>query len=177
MAYYPRAYKCRDGRVVAVRPLVRDDLEPLLRFFAALPEEDRLHLRVDVTQRDIVERRMMPPPHWNVVRLIAQQGPRIVAEASLANRSYGFGSHVGEERLLVAADFRHNGLGSYLARRMIGHAVAADLQKITVELMEDQTHVARFFEQLGFEREGVLADFVKDIRDRHHNLLVMSLRT
>ncbi|MBD3235900.1 MAG: GNAT family N-acetyltransferase [Candidatus Eisenbacteria bacterium] len=177
MIRYPRAFRCRDGRVVTVRPLERSDLEPLLEFFASLPEEDRLHLRVDVTQREIVRRRLSPLPHWNVLRLIALNGERIVAEASVAHRTYGFEAHVGEARLLVAESFRHCGLGSYLSRQLLAHGITENLEKVEVHLMDDQLPVIRFFERLGFERDGVLKDFVKDIRDRHHNLLIMSLRT
>lgn len=177
MVRYPRAFRCRDGRVVTVRPLERDDLQPLVEFFAALPDEDRLHLRVDVTQRDIVRRRLSPLTHWNVLRLIAVCGKRIVAEASMAHRTYGFEAHVGEARLLVAEDFRHCGLGSYLSRQLLAHGIIENIEKVEVHLMDDQLPVIRFFEKLGFEKDGVLKGFLKDIRDRPHNLLIMSLRT
>jgi len=177
MIRYPRAFKCRDGRVVAVRPLTPDDLEPLLEFFAALPEKDRLHLRVDVTQRDIVKRRLSPPPHWNALRLIALSDSRIVAEASIAHRTYGFESHVGEVRLIVAKDFRRTGLAYYMGRQILAHGIMENVERVEVHLMDDQIPVIRCFEKLGFEEEGVLKDFLKDIKGNYHNLLIMSLRT
>ncbi|MFH1144699.1 MAG: GNAT family protein [Candidatus Eisenbacteria bacterium] len=177
MVRYPRAFKCGNGKVVAVRPLARDDLFALCEFFAQLPAENRLHLRVDVTDRDIVERRMTPPPHWNVLRLVALGGDRIVGEASIEHRLHGLSTHVGEIRVIVAPDFRRTGLAGYLCRQLLGHAVTENLEKIEAHLMSDQPAVCRFFEKLGFQKDGTLAGFVKDIEGRNHDLLIMSLRT
>ncbi|MCK4413221.1 MAG: GNAT family N-acetyltransferase [Candidatus Eisenbacteria sp.] len=177
MVRYPRSLKCRNGKVVAVRPLRSDDLFPLLEFFGSLPEEDRLHLRVDVTQRDIVERRMNPPARWNVLRLVALAGERIVAEGSIEHRTFGLGSHVGEVRVIVAPDFRRTGLAEFLCRQILAHGIAEDLEKIEVHLMSDQPAVIHFFEELDFKEDGTLKGFVKDTKGKNHDLLIMSLRT
>jgi len=174
---YPRVFKCGNGKVVAVRPLAPDDLFPLLEFFARLPAEDRLHLRVDVTDRDIVERRMRPPSHWNVLRLVALCGERIVAEATIEHAAHGFSAHVGEIRVIVAPDFRRTGLAGYLCRQLLAHGAVENLEKIEVRLMRDQPAGQRFFEKLGFQEDGLLRGFVKDIEGKNHDLLVMSLRT
>jgi len=176
MVQYPKVFRCRDGRAVQVRPLVPEDLVPLLEFFAALPEGDRLHLRVDVARRDIVERRMFPPPHWNVLRLIALLGDRIVAEASIEHRTYGFASHLGQVRLILAPDVRGTGLAHFLGLQVLAHGVAENLVKIEAHLMHDQPAAIRCFEKLGFEREGALEGFVRDVRGGYHDLLIMSLR-
>jgi RimJ/RimL family protein N-acetyltransferase len=169
---YPKVYRSRSvQRAVVIRPATSDDVEALLKFFNDLPEEDRLHLRVDVTQREVMKRRMSPSPHWTVVRLIGLFGDRIVGEASL------FESHVGEIRLLVAREFRGTGLASYIGRQIFAHAINMGIEKIEGQMMEDEEHSVRCLESLGFEREGVLRNFVKDIKGNHHNLLIMSLRT
>lgn len=176
MMRYPKAFRCQDGRTVLVRPAVPGDLDALLEFFNSLPEEDMLHLRVDVTQRDVMKRRMDPPPHWAAVRLIALFGNQVVAEASLARRTFGFESHVGEVRLLVGPDYRSSGLASFLGRQIFAHAIVMDLEKVEAEMMADDEDAIRCAEQLGFEREGLLERFVKDIKGNYHDLLIMSLR-
>ena len=176
MVQYPKVFRSHDGRAVAVRPLAPEDLLPLLRFFTSLPEDDRLHLRVDVTQREIVERRMVPPAHWNVLRLVALAGERIVAEASIEHRTYGFESHSGQVRLIVAPDFRGIGLAGYLGLQVLAHGVAENLVKIEAHLMADQPAARRCFEKLGFEPEGTLAGFVKDVKGNEHDLLILALR-
>ncbi len=177
MIRYPKVFKGKDGRAVVVRLATSDDIEALLTFFTNLPEEDRLHLRVDVTQRDVMTRRMGPVPRWTVVRLIGLFGDQVVAEASISHRTYGFESHVGEMRLLVANDFRRSGLATFLGRQVFAHAIVMDLEKIEAEMMEDEDHAVCCAEELGFEREGVLKNFVKDIKGNYHDLLIMSLYT
>jgi len=177
MIRYPKVYRASDGRVVVIRPATGDDVNTLLEFFTSLPEEDRLHLRVDVTQRDVMRRRMMSRPHWEVVRLIGVYGNRVTAECSLARRTYGFESHVAEMRLLVAPDFRGSGLATYLGRQIFAHAIMMDVEKIEACTMADDLRAVRSAERLGFEREGVLRNFVKDIKGNNHDLLIMSLRT
>jgi RimJ/RimL family protein N-acetyltransferase len=177
MIRYPKVFRADDGRAIVVRPATADDINPLLEFFTSLPEEDRLHLRVDVTQRDVMRRRMMPQPHWDVVRLIGIFGDRVVAECSIARRTYGFQSHVGEVRLLVAPAFRGAGLATYLGRQLIAHAIMMDVEKLEAAMMEDDVRSVRYAERLGFEREGVLKNFVKDIKGNRHNLLILSLST
>ncbi len=177
MIRYPKVFRAKDGRAVVVRPSDTGDIDSLLSFFISLPEQDRLHLRVDVTQRDVMKRRMMPQPHWTTVRLIGVFGNDVVAEASIARRNYGFKSHTGEIRILVSEDFRSTGLASYLGRQLIAHSIVMDLEKIEAQMMEDDIHAVRLIEGLGFEREGILKDFVKDIKESYHNLLIMSLST
>ncbi len=177
MIRYPKVFKTRDGRVVLVRPATADDLDRLLDFFQRLPEEDRLYLRVDVTQRDIMVRRMNPPEHWSVLRLVPLFGEKIVGEAVIAHRAYGFESHVGEVRISIDPEFRRCGLATFLGHQIIAHAIVEDLEKLQAEIMDTQTPAIRCFEKLGFEKEGELKDFVKDIKGRCHNLLIMSLRT
>ncbi len=177
MIRYPKVYRASDGRVIVIRPASSDDINALLEFFVSLPEEDRLHLRVDVTQRDVMRRRMMAQSHWEVVRLIGIFGDRVVAECSIARRTYGFESHVGEMRLLVDPDFRGSGLATYLGRQIFAHAIMMDIEKIEACMMEDDERAVACAERLGFEREGVLPNFVKDIKGNNHNLLIMALST
>jgi RimJ/RimL family protein N-acetyltransferase len=177
MVHYPKQFRCSDGRVVAVRPVTLDDLDRLMAFFAALPAQDRLHLRVDVSQRELVRERLSPPPRWNVLRLVAGHGARIVAEASIEHRTYGFEAHVGEVRLIVAQDFRRTGLADFLGRQVLAHGIAEDLAKIEAHVMADQPAVIRCFEKLGFERTGTLHGFVKDLAGKDHDLLILALRT
>ncbi len=177
MIRYPKVYRAKDGRAIVVRPSAAEDINPLLEFFSRLPEDDRLHLRVDVTQREVMRRRMLPRPHWEVVRLIGEFGDRVVAESSIAHRTYGFESHVGEVRVLVAPDFRGTGLATYLGRQLFAHAMLMDLQKVQACMMADDELAQRFAERLGFEPEGVLNSFVKDVQGNNHDLMVMSLST
>ena len=53
-----KTVELKDGTAVVIREIGAEDLEESLAFFRALPEDDRRYLRRDVTQREIVERRL-----------------------------------------------------------------------------------------------------------------------
>ena len=48
----------KDGTDVLIRPIVMEDLDQSCKFFLELPEEERIYICGDVTQRDVVRRRI-----------------------------------------------------------------------------------------------------------------------
>jgi len=62
---YPKAATLKDGRNVVIRPLTRNDFDQLYSFFQALPEEDRLFLRHDVTDPEPHTRGRIALRTWN----------------------------------------------------------------------------------------------------------------
>ena len=51
---YPKTFRLKDGSTVDLRLMTKDDLKGLLAFFKELPEEDRMFLKEDVTQPQLV---------------------------------------------------------------------------------------------------------------------------
>ena len=86
----------------------------------------------------------------------------------------GWSDHVGEIRLVVAADRRGTGLGRALARHALVQAVEAGLSKVVVEVVADQAQVAALFTGLGFTGEAVLVDQIRDREGQLHDLLVLA---
>ena len=73
----------KDGKDVLIRPMNRDDLEKSFVCFTDLPEEDRVFLRVDVSKRENVERRIQWMEQGRVKRLVAVVDDGIVADGTL----------------------------------------------------------------------------------------------
>ena len=53
--------KLKDGTRVVIRPMTTDDRDRSIRFFEALPEEDRAYLRADTSRSEVIERKESPP--------------------------------------------------------------------------------------------------------------------
>ena len=66
-----KVLQLKDGREVVIRPLAKDDVDRSLAFFRGLPDEDRAYLRVDVTKREVMERRIREIDLGRVGRLVA----------------------------------------------------------------------------------------------------------
>jgi RimJ/RimL family protein N-acetyltransferase len=167
-------HELKNGKKVVVRPLREDEFEASFRFFCELPEEDRLYLRIDVTDPEVVRRRMKPSPILNLFRIVALHEDRIVADATLLWPKHGWMSHVGEVRIIIAEDFQRLGLGSILYQKLFIQAVKQELQKIEAHMMPQQTGALKSVMKLGFKEEGRLPGFVKDIHGDLQDLIIMS---
>jgi len=73
----------KDGTKVTIKELTSDDLDRLMRFYRSLPEEDRKYLRVDVTDRGVVAKRIKLIKEGDVVRIVALHDDQIVADGAL----------------------------------------------------------------------------------------------
>lgn len=171
---YPKRATLQDGRVVWLRPMVRDDEQKLLEFFRRLPPEDRLFLKDDVTRPEVIHTWAETLDYNRVIPVLAEHEGRILGDATLHRNRYGWSTHVGEIRLVTDPEFRRQRLGRMLAREIFFLALVLKLDKVVAEMMEDQKGAVRVFSALGFEQEATLRNHVRDLEGRHHNLIIMS---
>lgn len=169
----PGTVRLKDGSAVVIRPMRADDLERSVAFFSELPEEDRDYLRVDVTRRANVERRIRAMETGLVKRLVAVAGDAIVADGALETQEPGWKQHVAEIRLIVAGPFRRKGLGLLMARELYRLAAQVEVKELIARMMRPQKAARRIFRQLGFRDEIVLPDYVVDRLGRPQDMLLM----
>lgn len=170
---YPKQMTLRDGQSVVIRPLEKEDFERLRAFFQGLPAEDRLYLRHNVSNPDIIRQWTDRIDLEHVVPLVALGGNAIVAQGTLHISTHGWMQHVGHVRLAIAASHQRIGLGSLLARELVSLAEHRGLEKLQAHVIESSAGAVRMFERVGFEKVAVLKDFVKDQNGRNQNLVVM----
>lgn len=165
--------KLKDGTKVLIKAIKMEDLEKSLAFFRALPEKDRAYLRVDVTRRDIVKKRIASIKAQNITRLIALAGGEIVADGSLEIERDTWKRHVAELRMIVARPFRRKGLGALMARELFAIAASKRVEEIIVKFMRPQVGARRILKRLGFHKEAILHDYVMDINGVKRDLVLM----
>jgi RimJ/RimL family protein N-acetyltransferase len=163
----------KDGQEVMIRNMRPADVEASYAFFNELPEEDRRYLRVDVTRRDVVERRTTEIDIGRVDRLVAVVGDEIVADGALELQGHGWGDSIGEIRLMVARPFQHLGLGTLLARELYYLALQHKLDRIVVRVMRPQSRAHRIMKRLGFKEEFLIPDHVRDQDGTWQDLIIM----
>ena len=165
--------KLNDGTGIVIRPMTEDDVDKSWGFFQKLPEEDRAYLRVDVTKRDVVEKRITEMQSGVVRRLVALAGDEIVADGALELAGARWKEHVAELRLIVARPYQRKGVGMLMARDLYTLASAEKVEDVVVEMMAPQISARRIFHKLGFKEEAVFPRYVKDITGRKQDLIVM----
>lgn len=162
----------KDGTEVDIRTMMPSDLDASFAFFKALPEEDRLFLRTDVTKVKNIRRRIKFVDTGRVRRIVAVSGDEIVADGVLELEGHSWKEHVGELRLIVARSFQRKGLGMLMARELFLLAVAEKVEVVVVKLMRPQKVARGIFDKLGFHEEIVIPDYVKDITGKRRDLIL-----
>lgn len=163
----------KDGKKVTIRELQVKDLDRLMKFYSSLPPEDRKYLRIDVTNREIVQQRIELTKEGNVIRLIALHNDEIVADGALELSGEEWRKHQGELRVIVARPFQHKGLGMIMVRELYFLAVEKNVDQAVVKMMRPQVAAQRIFRKLGFREELLIPDYVRDIAGKKQDLIIM----
>lgn len=164
----------KDGTKVKVRKLLFDDLDRLMKFYSDLTPEDRKYLRVDVTDRKIVEKRIKLMESEKVYRLIALLEDEIIADGALELSSEEWRKHQGEVRVIVARPYQHKGLGMIMVREMYFLAFEKNVETIVVKMMRPQVAAQHIFRKLGFREEHLIRDYVQDLSGLKQDLVIMT---
>ena len=170
---YPKTVTLKDGRSIVLRPLARDDFDELHAFFEALHEEDRLFLRHDVRDPELIRKWTEELDFARIIPLVALDDGEIVANASLHLLPHGWMQHVAHLRLVTARSHRHKGLGGLMTRELVALATERNLEKLQAHVTEDNVGAVKMFEAIGFQTVAVLEGMVKDQSGKRRNLAIM----
>lgn len=140
-------------------------------FLASMPEGDRTFFKEPIDEDT--------PQRWasdtRAVRWLAEEAGQDEPVGWIAIvPGTGWRSHVGELRLIVAADQRRRGIGAALARRGLVAGLDMGLRKVTVEVVADKPGDIEMFTTIGFEVEALLRDHFQRPSGTTHDLAILS---
>jgi L-amino acid N-acyltransferase YncA len=148
----------KDGAYVLLRPLVAEDQQRLMDFYAAVNDEDLRYFRHNIKDPTVIQDWCENLDYSSVLPIVALIKDRVVGSASL---HFGRGPkrHIGEVRLFLAKDYRKRGLGMKMIRALIDKARKHGLSILLAEVIAEQTKVVKAFESLGFKPQATLDDY------------------
>ena len=164
----------KDGTGILLRTLAFKDLEKLMAFYRSLPYEDRKYLRIDVTDKSAVEKRIRAVEKGSAVRIIALHNNIIIAIGVLELGADDWRKNLGELRVVVARDFQRKGLGLMILRELYLIAMDHKVEKIVVKMMRPQIAARKICKKLGFREEVFLPAYVKDQDKKNQDLVIMT---
>ena len=170
---YPRQATLENGSAT-FRLMAPPDHEAVIAFARALPPNDLLFLRLDITTPEGVEEWLRNIEAGRTITVLAEVEGAIAGYASVHHNEALWNRHVGELRVIVGAEHRRLGLGRRLTDEVFAIARDIGLQKITAQMTPDQKGARATFERLGFQPEALLADFVVDREGKARDLLIMT---
>lgn len=165
--------KLKDGTEIVLRQLKKKDRNRLTVFFRSLPKEDRIYLRVDITDKETIKQIIKSSKLGESKRIIALDNDNIIAAGLLELEKRKWKKHFGEIRLLVSKSYRRKGLGMLLARELYLLAISEKVEDIIVKMMKPQVAAIDIFKRMGFKEEAVLPDYVKDLEGTKRDLIIM----
>jgi L-amino acid N-acyltransferase YncA len=173
---YPKEFALRDGVVVSIRPLDRDDGGALLHFFLGIPEDERFFLKDDVTSPAVVKEWTGHLNYNRALPIVAVASGQIIGEAVLVRRRGNARSHVGELRVTVAPAWRDKGLGTALIRELCDIANDAELDKVLFEVVDDcESKASEAARAIGFVTAGKVEGGARDIDGHLHDITILAM--
>ncbi len=165
--------KLKDGTKLLIRTLTFDDLEKLMEFYRSLPYEDRKYLKVDVTNRSMIEKRVKAVEEGSAFRIIALHEENIIAIGLLELSTEDWRRGQGELRIVVSREFQRKGLGMIMIRELYMFAVQQKVDKVVARIMRPQIGPIKIFRKLGFREELIIPDYVQDLDKKDQDLVIM----
>lgn len=170
---YPRPSQLKDGTKITLKIMEASDAAALLQFFQQLPLNDRRYLKHDVINQDVISGWVQNLDLIRVVPILAYHDQKIIGDATLHMKPFGWSTHVGEIRIVTDEAYRRRGLGMLLAQHIAMVAFRLKLEKLVAMMLKEQRDARKVFKRLGFEKEAVLKDHVLDLNGQKHDLVIM----
>ncbi len=171
---YPKRVLLKNGRWVTLRPLQRDDVDPLYQFFlTSVSEEELLLLKHNVKDRFLIESWCTNLNYERVLPLVAitDEG-NIIGEATLHRTEFGWSSRIAKIRCVTCNRCRGMGLGKTLFSELLMIARQEGKEKVWGEILSSQLAPAAMLKQLGFERVAVIPGLARDLFGATHDLWI-----
>jgi GNAT superfamily N-acetyltransferase len=173
---YPQEAVLRDGRKVSIRPFREGDVDALYRFFQHLPLEYRRFAWDPIDNRALIESWGSQIDYDKVLPLIALDGTRIVADATLHRRHGGPLRLVGRIKWMIEPEFRGAGLGTLLVNHFIRLARERGLRHLNCLLISDlEADAVKTLENLGFQ-SYVMPGYGTDPDGNQHDMTRLVLK-
>ena len=167
---YPKAVL---GQIL-LRPMNASDETALISFFGRIPVDERQLFREDVTRLPVIQGWIRNLDYGRILPILAFQGPRIVADATLHLDQGGWARHLGKVRLTLDPEFRRQGLGRLLMQEFIDLAKPLGIAVLEAEILDVQRKAAILFEEMGFQHVATLPQNAIDLSGRVHDVQVYS---
>lgn len=173
-SHFPKSITLADGAKVEIRKMTSADRDPILAFANALPQEDLLFLRVDLTQPEVVDDWIANLEAGTSTSLVVYDNEGLIGYATVHRNPAPWTRRVGELRVNVNQAYRTRGLGKNLISEIFDVARGMGVRKLMANMTTDQHGAQAAFRRLGFMPEALLADHVEDRNGRSRDLVIMS---
>jgi GNAT superfamily N-acetyltransferase len=156
------------------RPMEESDEAALVGFFKRIPVDERQLFKDDVTRAEVIRGWIRHLDYTNILPILAFEGPRLIADATLHRDRRGWARHVAKIRLTLHPDYRHRGLAHMLVQEFIDLAQPLKIAILQAEILDIQDEARQLFVGMGFQCVATLPQQAIDLAGVAHDLLIFS---
>jgi L-amino acid N-acyltransferase YncA len=171
---YPKTVTLPDGAIVEIRLMNATDRDAMLAFAQALPQEDLLFLRLDLTEPSVIADWVHNIETGHSTSIVAYDDTGVIGYATVHRNPTPWTRRMGELRVNVSQNYRARGLGKNLTSGIFDIARGIGVKKLMANMTADQHGAQAAFRRLGFVPEAMLADYVEDRNGVSRDLVIMS---
>lgn len=171
---FPKSVTLKDGSRVTLRPLEPSDEDRLGLFFHRIPEVERAIFRENVIDSAVIHRWCSQINFRQIFPLLAVEGARIVADATLHFRPGTWMRHVAQLRIAVDPGYRARGLARIMLEELIELSLDLDVDLLDAEVLSGQTAAMKLITGLGFKEMALLPDHARDLLGNSHDIVLLS---
>lgn len=171
---YPKEITLRNGMKVTFRPMVPGDQDSLSRFVSTLPENERIFLRDDIINPDMISSRVHEITDADALTILAVHGEDIVGCARIRRYPFAWNRHIGNIRFTISPAFRRQGLARTLLGELFCKALPSGIEKVIAEVVRGQDDALNALIHLGFTEEAILSNHHLDPKGSKHDVYFMS---
>lgn len=173
---FPQEAVLRDGRRLLIRPFTQNDTDALYEFFQRLPLDVRRFAWDRIDNRALIDLWGRELDYGKVLPLLALDGTKVVADATLHRREGSPLRLVGRVKWLIDPAYRGAGLGSILVNDFIRMARSNGLRHLTCMLIADlEADAVETLRQLGFQSYQI-PGYGTDPDGNQHDMVKMVLK-
>lgn len=165
--------KLKDGTIIKIRPMVKEDADALVNFFKNLPDDLLLFVRHDVRDESVVRSWAKQLDYKRVFPLLAFADNKIIADVTLHRVPFGWKRHLGKVRIVVSPQYQKLGLATLMLNEIVDLAAEFGLEKLWAEVPLDSRGAIAAFKNAGFSCKAVIEDLIKDKEGRNADILIM----
>jgi GNAT superfamily N-acetyltransferase len=153
---FPQEAVLRDGKRVLIRPFAEHDTQALFDFFQQLPADIRRFAWDNIDDPTLIDKWGANLDYSRVLPLIAVNGHRIVADATMHCRDRGPLRLVGRIKWLLNPEYRGQGLGITLVNNFISIARDYGLRHLSCMPVADlEADAIQTLTELGFQKYAI----------------------
>lgn len=172
---YPHEVTCRKNFTVTIKLLAIKDIDAQMTFFRSLPEKDLGRLPHNVLETNYDKRIKRQIEDGRVYRLVAWHDAQIIGSLALYRGSSRWIEHTASIVVVIHPKFRRYGLAMTLLDEMIPLAKELRIEKLYANLLDEHKEAKKLFSSIGFKREAMLKDHIKDAYGRYRDVKIYSM--